>query len=66
MCGKSLPVGDVEQVLDASIPLPRLVQVAALGMHDEAPPGGIIAGIGRLHDRQCVVVASDAIWISDG
>lgn len=59
--GKLLPRERVEQLLDAGTPFLEIGQLAALGMYgDEAPSAGVIAGIGRVQGRQCVIVANDA------
>ena len=59
--GKLLPRERIEQLLDPGTPFLEIGQLAALGMYDdEAPAAGVIAGIGLLHGRECVIVANDA------
>ena len=59
--GKLLPRDRVDQLLDPGSPFLELAPLAAGGMYDDACPGaGIIAGIGRVSGRECVIVANDA------
>ena len=59
--GKLLPRERVERLLDPGSPFLELSPMAAHGLYDdEAPGAGIITGIGRVCDRECVVVANDA------
>ena len=59
--GKLLPRDRVERLLDAGSPFLEIGQLAANGMYgDEVPGAGIIAGIGRVSGRQCMVFANDA------
>jgi 3-methylcrotonyl-CoA carboxylase beta subunit len=59
--GKLLPRDRIEQLVDPGTPFLEIGQLAALGMYDdEAPSAGVIAGIGLLHGRECVIVANDA------
>lgn len=59
--GKQLPRMRVERLLDPGSPLLEIGQLAANGMYDgEVPGAGIIAGIGRVSGRQCMIVANDA------
>src|SRR6187399_3117989 len=59
--GKLLPRERVDGLLDAGAPFLEIGQLAALGMYDdEAPAAGMIAGIGRVHGQQCMIVANDA------
>jgi len=58
--GKLLPRDRVHRLLDPASPLLEIGQLAAFGMYrDEAPGAGLIAGIGRVNDRQCMIVAND-------
>jgi 3-methylcrotonyl-CoA carboxylase beta subunit len=58
--GKMLPRDRVERLLDPGSPFLEIGQLAADGMYDgEAPGAGLIAGIGRVSGRQCMVVAND-------
>ncbi|MES2288508.1 MAG: carboxyl transferase domain-containing protein [Pseudomonadota bacterium] len=59
--GKLLPRERVERVLDSGSPFLEIGQLAANGMYGEDIPGaGVIAGIGRVSGRQCMIVANDA------
>ena len=59
--GKLLPRDRVERLLDPGSPFLEVGQLAANGMYgDEVPGAGIIAGIGRVSGRQCMVFANDA------
>lgn len=59
--GKLLPRERVERVLDAGSPFLEIGQLAACDLYDgEVPGAGMIAGIGRVSGRQCMVVANDA------
>ena len=59
--GKLLPRERVERLLDPGSPFLEIGQLAANGLYDgEVPGAGIIAGIGRVSGRQCMVVANDA------
>src|SRR6266403_622899 len=59
--GKLLPRERVRALLDPGSPFLEFSQLAAYGMYDgEVPAAGIITGIGRIMDRECVVVANDA------
>ena len=59
--GKLLPRERVERLLDPGSPLLEIGQLVANGLYgDEVPGGGMIAGIGRVSGRQCLIVANDA------
>jgi 3-methylcrotonyl-CoA carboxylase beta subunit len=59
--GKLLPRDRVNGLLDPGSPFLELSPLAADGMYDDECPGaGIIAGIGRVSGRECVIVANDA------
>ena len=59
--GKLLPRDRVERLLDPGSPFLEIGQLAANGVYDEDIPGaGMIAGIGRVSGRQCMIVANDA------
>ncbi|MGV9989839.1 carboxyl transferase domain-containing protein [Streptomyces sp. NPDC003374] len=59
--GKLLPRDRVDTLLDPGSPFLELAPLAAEGMYDgQAPAAGVIAGIGRISGRTCVVVANDA------
>jgi 3-methylcrotonyl-CoA carboxylase beta subunit len=57
-----LPVRErVERLLDPGAPFLEIGQLAAHGLYgDEAPGAGLVAGIGRVQGRACMVVANDA------
>jgi 3-methylcrotonyl-CoA carboxylase beta subunit len=59
--GKLLPRERVEQLLDPGTPFLEIGQLAAYGMYDdEAPAAGLIAGIGCVMGRECMIIANDA------
>jgi len=59
--GKLLVRERVDRLLDAGSPFLEIAPLAAGGMYDDAvPSAGIITGIGRVHGRECVIVANDA------
>ncbi|MGH3789305.1 MAG: carboxyl transferase domain-containing protein [Pseudonocardiaceae bacterium] len=59
--GKLLPRERVDALVDPASPFLELSPLAAIGMYDdEAPGAGIIAGIGRVAERECMIVANDA------
>ncbi|MEZ7003478.1 carboxyl transferase domain-containing protein [Streptomyces sp. AD55] len=59
--GKLLPRDRVDTLLDAGSPFLELAPLAADGLYDgQAPAAGVIAGIGRVAGRECVIVANDA------
>ena len=59
--GKLLPRERVHRLLDAGSPFLEIGALAANGLYDgEAPGAGIIAGIGRVMNREVMIVANDA------
>src|SRR5690349_7733685 len=59
--GKLLPRDRVDGLLDPGSAFLELAPLAADGMYDDECPGaGMIAGIGRVSGRECVIVANDA------
>src|SRR6476619_7328405 len=59
--GKLLPRDRVDGLLDPGSPFLELAPLAADGMYDDDCPGaGMIAGIGRVSSRECMIVANDA------
>jgi 3-methylcrotonyl-CoA carboxylase beta subunit len=59
--GKLLPRERVERLLDPGSPFLEIGQLAACDMyHGEVPGAGLIAGIGRVSGRQCMIVCNDA------
>ena len=58
--GKLLPRDRVTRLLDPGSPFLEVGQLAANGMYgDEAPGAGMIAGIGRVSGRECMIAAND-------
>ncbi len=57
-----LPVRDrIDKLLDAGSPFLELSPLAAWGMYDDDAPGaGIVTGIGRVSNREVMIVANDA------
>ena len=59
--GKLLPRDRVAGLLDPGSPFLEIGATAAHGMYDGAAPcAGVIAGVGRVHGREVMVVANDA------
>ncbi|HZP53666.1 MAG TPA: carboxyl transferase domain-containing protein [Actinocrinis sp.] len=62
--GKLLPRERIDRLLDPGSPFLELAPLAAHGLYAEhggpVPAAGIIAGIGRVHGRLCVIAANDA------
>jgi len=59
--GKLLPRERIHRLLDAGSPFLEIGALAANGLYDgEAPGAGIIAGIGRVMNREMMIVANDA------
>ena len=59
--GKMLARERVDGLIDDGAPFLEFSTLAANGMYgDEAPAAGIVTGIGRIHGRECVIVANDA------
>ena len=59
--GKLLPRDRVNGLLDPGSPFLELAPLAADGMYDDECPGaGMIAGVGRVSGRECMIVANDA------
>jgi 3-methylcrotonyl-CoA carboxylase beta subunit len=63
--GKLLPRERVNSLLDPGTPFLEIGQFAAYGMYGgadafEVPAASLIAGIGRVHGIECMVVANDA------
>src|SRR5258707_13777658 len=58
--GKLLARERIERLLDPGSPFLEIAPLAALDLYDnEAPSAGIVTGIGRVSDRECVIVAND-------
>src|SRR5947207_12538692 len=59
--GKLLPRERIRLLLDPGAPFLELSAFAAYQMYDGAvPAAGMVTGIGRIANRECVVVANDA------
>jgi len=59
--GKLLPRERVRQLLDVGSPFLELSQFAAYNMYDnQVPSAGMITGIGRVNDQECMIVVNDA------
>jgi len=59
--GKLLPRDRIEHLLDPGAPFLEIGQLAANGIYgDEVPGAGVIAGIGRVSGRLCMVMSNDA------
>ncbi len=59
--GKLLPRERVKGLLDPDSPFIELSALAGYELYDDdVPGGGIICGIGYVHDTPCVVIANDA------
>ncbi|MGH3365701.1 MAG: carboxyl transferase domain-containing protein [Nocardioidaceae bacterium] len=59
--GKLLVRDRVDRVLDPGSPFLELSPLAATGMYGgEVPSAGMVAGVGRVSGRECVIVANDA------
>ena len=59
--GKLLPRDRVEALLDPGSPFLELSALAAYDLYDgDAPGGGLVTGIGRIHGIECLIVCNDA------
>lgn len=59
--GKMLPRERVMRLIDAGSPFLEIGQLAAFGMYEgDIHAAGLIAGIGRVSGRPCMVLANDA------
>ncbi len=59
--GKLLPRDRIAGLLDPGSPFLEIAPLAAEGMYDDqAPAAGMIAGIGRVHGMEVLVIANDA------
>lgn len=59
--GKLLARERIDRLLDPGSPFLEIAPLAAEGMYDGAAPGaGVVAGIGMVHGRHCLVLANDA------
>lgn len=59
--GKLLPRDRIRALIDPASPFLEIGQLAAQGMYGgEVPSAGMVAGIGRVSGRECMIVANDA------
>ncbi|PID60349.1 MAG: methylcrotonoyl-CoA carboxylase [Gammaproteobacteria bacterium] len=59
--GKILPRERVSRLLDPGSPFLEIGMFAAYGLYDGASPSaGLIAGVGRVEGRECMIVCNDA------
>lgn len=59
--GKLLPRDRVQHLLDAGSPFLEIGALAGFDMYDgEAPAAGVVAGIGSVSGRECMIIANDA------
>jgi 3-methylcrotonyl-CoA carboxylase beta subunit len=59
--GKLLPRERIRHLLDVGSPFLELSQLAAWGMYGgDIASAGVIAGIGRISGRECMILANDA------
>ena len=59
--GKLFVRDRIERLLDPGSPFLELSSLAAVGMYDlQAPGAGIVTGIGRVSNREVLIVANDA------
>jgi 3-methylcrotonyl-CoA carboxylase beta subunit len=59
--GKLLPRERITQLLDPGSPFLEIAQFAGYDLYEDAvPAGGVIAGIGRVMGRECMIIANDA------
>ncbi|MEZ0577344.1 carboxyl transferase domain-containing protein [Nocardioides sp. MH1] len=64
--GKLLPRDRIDRLLDPGSPFLEVAPLAAFGMYGKdgddyaVPAAGVVAGIGRIEGRTCMVVANDA------
>ncbi len=59
--GKLLPRDRVAGLIDEDAPFLEIGVFAALDVYDdEVPAAGLITGVGRVHGRECMIIANDA------
>lgn len=59
--GKLLPRERLQQLIDPGSPFLELSQLAAYEVYDDKlPAAGLITGIGRIHQQECIIVVNDA------
>jgi 3-methylcrotonyl-CoA carboxylase beta subunit len=51
----------IDALIDPNTPFLELAPLAAYGMYgDEAPCAGVVAGVGVIHGKECMIIANDA------
>ena len=58
--GKLLPRERIEMLLDHGSYFLEIAPLAGIGMSGETPGGGVVAGIGLVSGRECLIVANEA------
>jgi 3-methylcrotonyl-CoA carboxylase beta subunit len=60
--GKMLPRERIDLLLDQGSPFLEVAPLAAWGMYEggSVPSAGIVAGIGKIHNRICMIISNDA------
>ena len=59
--GKLLARDRIDALLDPGTPFLEVSQLAAYGMYGgDVPAAGVVTGIGRVSDQECMIVANDA------
>ena len=59
--GKMLPRERIQHLIDPGSPFLEFSQLAAFGVYDDnIPAAGVITGIGRIAEQECIIVANDA------
>lgn len=59
--GKLLPRARIDKLLDPGSAFLELSLFAGFNLYeDNVPAGGIITGIGRIHGKECMIIANDA------
>ncbi len=59
--GKLLPRDRIDTLVDDGSPFLEIGRLAAYGVYgDDVPAAGLIAGIGRINNTECMIVANDA------
>jgi len=59
--GKMTARERIEALTDPNSPFLEIAPLAAYGMYDnDAPAAGVVAGIGTVHGKECLIIANDA------
>lgn len=59
--GKLLPRERIDRLLDSGSPFLEVGAMAAYGLYEgQVPSAGLITGIGKIHDQECMIIANDA------